>query len=363
MKKIKPILYILLFCFLFIICPKKCYCASKKVKILEGDKVTKYNTVPYDIVVKGKKIKNAFSPAFFKDNEYYGSVDNIFINSPLMVKKINSENGITLVYGSKMIEICDGEYYVYQKSSLDKEGIAYKIRTKIFQGTYYSTKKDTWFVPIQTICYYLGISYSMKNKQIVLNDLEVEESIKKEMQKIKKNKKNRILIMIDAGHGGIDVGNKYKNVLEKDFNLLASKMITEKLKNNEKYYVVNIRNRDKIIDFNKCISYLENLHPDMIISMHGNNNNTNEINFEYNIIYNQEGKYTNSETLVNKLNESFPKSSISNHSKKNIIKYSQSPICIINFGVNKYLNKSGNLDDTLLKKDVNTIVKTIENLN
>ena len=86
-------------------------------------------------------------------------------------------------------------------------------------------------------------------------------------------------IYIDPGHGGIDSGTTYKNIYEKDINLIISKKI-------EKYLISKgatvYLTRDKDIDLSKTTinrkrndltnraKLINNTNPDMYISIHLN---------------------------------------------------------------------------------------------
>lgn len=91
---------------------------------------------------------------------------------------------------------------------------------------------------------------------------------------------SNITIVIDPGHGSKDIGTSYKNVYEKDINLDLSK----KLKKELEYYGANIiltresdydlskpnANRRKKSDFDNRIKLINDINPDLVISIHQN---------------------------------------------------------------------------------------------
>ena len=137
----RMMMFLLVVCFLFSCCGVKGYCAAsksspKKVKIKIGDETFNYKVSPYPLIVKGKKVNTTSSPIFIRGNEYYGSVDTIFVKSRLNVEKSVGDKGVILRYGSRIIEIPNGDNYIYEKTSLDAEGIANRITGTPFTGSY-----------------------------------------------------------------------------------------------------------------------------------------------------------------------------------------------------------------------------------
>lgn len=88
------------------------------------------------------------------------------------------------------------------------------------------------------------------------------------------------VIIIDAGHGGVDPGTSYNNILEKDINLSISKYLEEELSKNGAS-VILIRDGDydlaspkskhrKKSDFDNRIDIINNNNANLYISIHLN---------------------------------------------------------------------------------------------
>ena len=88
------------------------------------------------------------------------------------------------------------------------------------------------------------------------------------------------LIIIDPGHGSIDVGTSYNNIIEKDLNLSISKMLEQELiKNGSSVLLVreddydlsspNTKKRKKS-DFNNRIDLINKSNADIYLSIHIN---------------------------------------------------------------------------------------------
>ena len=100
------------------------------------------------------------------------------------------------------------------------------------------------------------------------------------LAKTKKLILDKKTIIIDAGHGGKDMGTSYKNIYEKDINLSISLKLKEEL---EKYGTNVILTRDndydlstpntnrrKKSDFDNRIKLINESNPDLVISIHQN---------------------------------------------------------------------------------------------
>lgn len=87
-------------------------------------------------------------------------------------------------------------------------------------------------------------------------------------------------IYIDPGHGGVDCGTKYKDILEKDINLELSYLLKHSLENKgAKVYMTRYDDYDlssigasrrKKSDFDNRIKLINNSDADMYISIHLN---------------------------------------------------------------------------------------------
>lgn len=86
---------------------------------------------------------------------------------------------------------------------------------------------------------------------------------------------NKIIVCIDAGHGGSDVGaiNEDTNRYEKDDNLKVAKQVKEELKKQD-IKVVMTRNSDKKVDLRKRCNIANNKHADLFVSIHRNSSDT-----------------------------------------------------------------------------------------
>ena len=96
----------------------------------------------------------------------------------------------------------------------------------------------------------------------------------------KKNNLSNITIVLDAGHGGKDVGTSYKDIYEKDINLKITLILKKELERNGAQ-VILVRNGDydlstpnvnrrKKSDFDNRINLINNSNADIYLSIHLN---------------------------------------------------------------------------------------------
>lgn len=81
--------------------------------------------------------------------------------------------------------------------------------------------------------------------------------------------KNKKLIVIDAGHGGIDHGATFEELHEKDIVEQISKKIFEK-HDPSKVEIVLLRDTDNNIALTDRIKRINELNPDLVVSLHAN---------------------------------------------------------------------------------------------
>lgn len=152
-----------------------------------------------------------------------------------------------------------------------------------------------------------------------------------------KFEKKEVNVVIDAGHGGHDFGAQADVVLEK--NLVAE--ITSKIKALNKDADVKIhftRSDDSFMELQQRTNYINEVKPDLAISLHINNNNSNSTANGYEVFVPKETTTSEkskelAEKLVSKLSE---KSQLKNRGVKTgpfyILRKSEVPAMIVELG-------------------------------
>lgn len=152
-----------------------------------------------------------------------------------------------------------------------------------------------------------------------------------------KFEKKEINVVIDAGHGGHDFGAQADVVLEKD--LVAE--ITSKIKALNKDADVKIhftRSDDSFMELQQRTNYINEVKPDLAISLHINNNNSNSTVNGYEVFVPKETATSEkSKELAEKLISKFSKKSqLNNRGVKTapyfILKKSEVPAMVVELG-------------------------------
>lgn len=87
---------------------------------------------------------------------------------------------------------------------------------------------------------------------------------------------NKKYIVIDAGHGGSDHGAVYGNFTEKDITLSIAKEIQKLTGKQDQYEVILIRNEDTFPSLSERTNQINELNPEMVISLHVNTSSEEE---------------------------------------------------------------------------------------
>jgi len=85
------------------------------------------------------------------------------------------------------------------------------------------------------------------------------------------------VVLIDAGHGGYDVGADIKGFEEKTITEAVAKRIKE-LNKNENVKIVLLRDGDASMDLKERTAIINKIKPDLVISLHINANINDEVN-------------------------------------------------------------------------------------
>ncbi len=148
-------------------------------------------------------------------------------------------------------------------------------------------------------------------------------------------KKDKKIIVIDAGHGGHDFGATKDNLNEK--NLIAE--ITKKIKKEYSDSDIEIhftRTDDEFIDLNNRTNFINKIKPDLVISLHVNNNkNIESRGFEI-YVSDKNESFEKSKIFAEKLAVKLSKTQLKNRGLKiapfYILKNSTCPSLVVELG-------------------------------
>jgi N-acetylmuramoyl-L-alanine amidase len=83
---------------------------------------------------------------------------------------------------------------------------------------------------------------------------------------------NKKYIVIDAGHGGNDMGSVYGKFSEKEITVNIAKEIQKLNENQDQYEVILTRDSDSYPTLQERTAMINKLNPEMVISLHMNSN-------------------------------------------------------------------------------------------
>lgn len=165
-------------------------------------------------------------------------------------------------------------------------------------------------------------------------------------------------IVIDAGHGGNDLGAVYGHFSEKDISLSIAKEIQKINESQDKYEVVLTRNSDNGPSLSERTAQINYLNPEMVISLHVNRSpqeETSHHGFEV-FIQNSES----SKKLAEKISQKFNVQKIEERNL-HILRETKAPAVLVEIG---FLNNPADRDYMTSEKGQKEIAqKFVEVIN
>jgi len=171
--------------------------------------------------------------------------------------------------------------------------------------------------------------------------------------------KEKKVIIIDAGHGGTDFGVVNGNAYEKEIvSNIANKI---KSFNKEKdIEIILLRGKDDFTSLNSRVEKINQLNPDLVISLHVNTSNDKAANGVQAFISEQNSNYEKSRLHAQELTQIIAKKDLEINAvqKANylLLKNSSSPAVSLELG---YLSNEGDKNFLISEKGQNRIAKQI----
>ncbi|WP_415328738.1 N-acetylmuramoyl-L-alanine amidase family protein [Chryseobacterium sp. MMS23-Vi53] len=141
---------------------------------------------------------------------------------------------------------------------------------------------------------------------------------------------NKKLIIIDAGHGGNDMGANRNQVYEKDIVLNIGKEIQKFNETQDKFEVVLTRDNDNYIQLSDRTLLINKLNPEMVISLHINSSPHEESVQQGQEIYTQNTEA--SKRLAEKISKKFNPSQVLGEKNLHILRESKAPTVLVELG-------------------------------
>lgn len=149
----------------------------------------------------------------------------------------------------------------------------------------------------------------------VLEDTKtIEPPVELKEKEIKNQVSNKKIIVIDAGHGGIDHGKKVNDVFESKIVESIAKKIKQLNKNND-IEIILLREDDTFIELKERVNKVNAINPHLLISLHINTSQNNNVNGVDAFVSSKNAFY---EKSVDAANELIDKISNKNLAKGNV---------------------------------------------
>lgn len=269
------------FLLVFSLCLPLSVQASSKVKVRYKGVTKSYSKKKTYIFINGEKKDLSTTPVFLKSGAYMGPVDKIFKSSPLKVKIKQSGKKIALTYKNRKLTIKDNSKSAILNGVLEKNALG---ATPMKGAVYTNTKGSRWVVPLKSVCTRLGISYKISDGIIYLDEVtesqtnsvtnptpvpvSTEQTIN--TQAAPPLAASQVVLVIDAGHGGIDSGAAGKLYREKNLNLAIVLAAKQYFDRDSRFKVIYTRTDDSYPSLDDRCKIANNNNADLFICVHIN---------------------------------------------------------------------------------------------
>lgn len=272
-KRVIGILAALLLCVCLVMPINTNAAAKVRVRTVKG--VTgSYSGRMNSCYVNGQKIGVTKNPIFKKSGAYMGPIAAIFKNSKLKVKARSNGETLTLTYGPNTLVL-------KADSRIAKtNGVTSSMGAPVIHGTYTATGRRRWIVPLKSVCTRLGINYKLSGGKIYIsgttnnsasnNTGSTPTTSTKEQTANTVGSKDKIKIVIDAGHGGSDSGAVGNGMSEKNLTLAIVLAAKRSFDNDNRFQVSYTRTADTYPSLSQRANLANNKNADMFLCVHIN---------------------------------------------------------------------------------------------
>ena len=302
--------------------------AASKVKIVYKKKTTSYARKKTHIYLNGKKKAITKTPTFMKQGCYVGPASTIYKAAGMgVVYKDVGHKTLTLTRGNHEVVMTNGSVKVL----VDGKEVIWD--TAPIYAKYKSSGKKRWIVPIKDVSLALGINYKVSKNVVQVN---AGTPI------IAPSSNSKVVLVLDAGHGGSDSGASGNGNLEKTMTL---RIVTEAKKYFDKdtrFQVYYTRTGDQTLTLENRYTLANNVNADIFISVHINSYKSTSTGTE--TLYSrdrnaltQKGNISSLE-LASAMQQAacvatgFTNRGLVNRPNLQVLKYTNMPACLIEYG-------------------------------
>ena len=302
--------------------------AASKVKIIYRKKTTAYARKKTFIYLNGKKKAIMKTPTFMKQGCYVGPASTIFKASGMdVVYKDVGHKTLTLTRGKYKVKMTNGSV----KAVVNGKKVIWD--TAPIYAKYKSSGKKRWIVPIKDVSQALGLNY-----KVVKNVVKVSAG----NPVMAPSSTSKVVLVLDAGHGGSDSGATGNGNLEKTMTL---RIVTEAKKyfdQDTRFQVYYTRTGDQTLTLANRYTLANSVNADIFISVHINSYKSTSTGTE--TLYSrdrnaltQKGNISSLE-LASAMQQAacvatgFTNRGLVNRPNLQVLKYTNMPACLIEYG-------------------------------
>ena len=241
--------------------------AGSRVKIKYNGVKKSYARKSTTVYINGKKKSIKTTPIFMKSGTYMGPMVKLFRDSSLKVACKQSGKKMTMSYNGNTIVLKDGSRDVTTNGVLEKKNLgAIAMKTVVYP----KSKVTRWVVPIKSVCLRLGITYRLSNGVVYLTGSNEEEEKSSATTEEKKPDASKVVLVLDAGHGGSDSGASGSLYKEKHLNLAILLGAKKYFDNDSRFSVYYTRTGDTYPSLADRANLANDKNADLFVSVHNN---------------------------------------------------------------------------------------------
>lgn len=272
-KRVVGILAALLLCVCLVMPISTNAAAKVRVRTVKG--VTgSYSGRLNSCYVNGQKIGLTKVPIFKKSGTYMGPAAAIFKHSKLKVDMTAKNGTLTLKYGPNTVVM------KADSRTATTNGVKSTMGAPVMNATYTATGARRWIVPLKSVCTRLGINYKLSGGKIYISGTTKSSSSSttenksttstKQQTANTVGSKDKIKIVIDAGHGGSDSGATGNGMAEKNLTLAIVLAAKKSFDNDSRFQVSYTRTADTYPSLSQRANLANNKNADMFLCIHIN---------------------------------------------------------------------------------------------
>lgn len=265
--------------------------ASDRTKIRYKGVTSDYYSRENHIFVNGTKTNVSKTPVFKKSGAYMGPLSRIFVNSTIGASYKKFGKRVTITYKNKKLTLTDGSTSVWLNGKRQSHVLGAE---PMKNAVYEDTKTTRWIVPLKSVCRLLNIDYTTEDGTLYIGNEEEGRKAAIRAAKAAKAaaakaaaakaqinsltgtttvplaKGEKIVLVLDAGHGGLDAGASGKRFKEKNMTLgivLAAKRYFDK---DNRFKVLYTRTTDTYPSLDDRWKLANSNNAELFISVHIN---------------------------------------------------------------------------------------------